>query len=73
VTRGEPKASGRTAEAVEAMRAPGISDLAPQREPRTFGKIVPMPDESRSKDVEEPTKPGRPCVVEARVAVRPAV
>ncbi len=41
------------------MRAPGISDLAPQREPRTFGKIVPMPDESRSKDVEEPTKPGR--------------
>ena len=41
------------------MRAPGILDLAPQREPRTFGKIVPMPDESRSKDVEEPTKPGR--------------
>jgi predicted PurR-regulated permease PerM len=33
--------------------------LAPLRKPRTLGKIVLMPDERRSKDVEEPTKPRR--------------
>ena len=29
----------------------------PRREPRNLGKMVPMSDENRSKDVEEPAKP----------------
>jgi predicted PurR-regulated permease PerM len=41
------------------QRAAGILDLAGRKEPRTLAKLVPMPDESRSKDVEKPTKLGR--------------
>jgi predicted PurR-regulated permease PerM len=44
---------------VEATRAAGILDLAGRKEPRTLARLVPMPDESRSKDVEKPTKIGR--------------
>ena len=41
------------------QRAAGILDLAGRKGPRTLAKLVPMPDESRSKDVEKPTKLGR--------------
>lgn len=37
----------------------GTSDLTAREEPGVLGKMIPMPDESRSKDVEERTKPGR--------------
>ena len=46
-------------EAVVATRAAGILDLAARKKRRTLGKMIRMPHESRSKAVEEPTKPGR--------------